>query len=502
MQDGSIASRYSKLDGQRTAYLTRARTAATLTIPAIFPPQGANGNTDLRTPAQGLGAKLVNTLTAKLLLALLPPNQPFFRLTIDETDLENVSEDSYGELEQKLSDTERMAVRRLDQKAFRPVLEEALRQLIIAGNGLLYIGKDNAKFYRLDKYVVRRDGMGNIRETIICEPITIDDVPRHIKDQVEDARQEGSEEKERYKLYTHITRNGNHWVVQQEINGILDPQSRSTYPLKRLPWVALRMLRTDGDDYGRSYVEQYIGDLKSHEALTKAINEGTTAAARILFMRDPNSTVKLKDLTNAPNGGFVNGRREDIQTLQFEKQADFNTARQRLAEIREELASAFLMNSSITRQAERVTAAEIRMMAQELETVLGGVYSLLGVEFQLPATELLLAELQREKLMPSFPDGVMKPQVLTGIAALGRTQELDKLRLFLEYLEPFGPENMQKAIHPPEYATRVAAALQIETEGLVLTQRERDEEQMEQNSKELMQMVGPQAMDMMKGAPK
>ncbi|WP_265102931.1 portal protein, partial [Acinetobacter baumannii] len=44
----------------------------------------------------------------------------------------------------------------------------------------------------------------------------------------------------------------------------------------------------------------------------------------------------------------------------------------------------FLLSSSIVRDAERVTAEEIRMQANELETSLGGVYSRLAVDFQKP----------------------------------------------------------------------------------------------------------------------
>ena len=44
----------------------------------------------------------------------------------------------------------------------------------------------------------------------------------------------------------------------------------------------------------------------------------------------------------------------------------------------------FLPGAIEVRDAERVTAEEIRMQAQELETSLGGVYSRLAIGFQLP----------------------------------------------------------------------------------------------------------------------
>lgn len=496
MQDGIIQKRYTKLSTYREAFVRRARAAASVTIPSLFPPEGTDGQSDLRTPSQSFGARAVNSLSAKIVLTLLPPNQPFFRTTIDESDLPSgVTEETHGEIETKLSQIETLASKELDLKQIRPVAEEAIHQLLVAGNGLVFVGDERVKFYRLDKYVVVRDGMGLVREMIIEEPITLDDVPRHIRSQIEQTNVSmPSQDKDKIRLYTSIKRNGNHWILEQEINGIPDPKARSTYPLQRLPYIPLRMIRTDGENYGRSYVEAYIGDLKSYEVLAQALNEGTVAMARLIFMRNPNSTVKFQDLVDAPNGGVVDGNRDDVSVLQMEKQADFNQARQRMAEIVEGLSAAFLMNSSLTRQAERVTATEIRALAQELETVLGGVYALLASEFQLPLVEVLLAQLQREGKMPEFPDGVMKPQILTGIAALGRTQELDKLRILLEYLAPLGPEVVAENMEVDEYIKRVTAALSIDPDGLIPTAEAKAQRQQAKQLEQLAATLGPQAM--------
>lgn len=499
MQDGALSSRFSKLDGQRTAYINRAITSASVTIPSLFPPLGHNGNADLRSPAQSLGAKAINTLGAKLLLALLPPNQPFFRLTVDEDDLGDIEESTKGEVDEVLSAIERLVQGEVEQKHARPVLHEAIKQLLIAGNCLLYVGKENMKMYRLDKYVVKRNGMGEVIEMLIQEPIDRADIPKHIQSQLTALGED--DPNKTVKMHTSIKLHGNHWVAIQEINGILDPRSRTTFPKDKCPYLPLRMIRVDGEDYGRSYVEEYIGDLKSLEVLAKALNEGTAAAARVLFLVRTNGTTKPTVLTSAQNGGFVAGNPDDVSVLQLEKQADFNQARQRMAEIKEDLSAAFLMNSSLTRNAERVTATEIRAMAQELETVLGGVYALLSVELQLPIVQLILGHLQRERKLPQMPEGMLKPQVLTGVAALGRSQELDKLRLFIEYLSQLGPEAVAQSIEVAELAKRVAAALSIDTEGLIPTPETLDARNREAQAKEMMQLLGPEALKMASGQP-
>ncbi len=497
---GTIASRYKKLEGDRSAYVNRARACASVTIPSLFPLDDRTKGEDFQVPSQSLGAKLVNTLSAKLLLALLPPNNPFARLTVDDEDLGNdLDEETVGEVEEVLSKTEREVLRQTERNHLRPVLHETVKQLVVAGNGLLRVFDDSYKLYKLNSYVVKRDGSGKVREIILEEPLDSDSVPKHIQPSIEGFDQKTEKQKEEWKVYTQIKRNGSHWVVNQEMFGILDPKARSTFPLNKLPYVPLRMIRVDGEDYGRSYVEEYIGDIKTVDVLSQALREASVAAARIIYLVRQGSTTKPKVLREAPNGGFVAGREEDVSVLQLQKQADFAVARQHMVEIKEELSAAFLMNSSLTRNAERVTATEIRAMAQELEVVLGGVYSLLATEMQLPLVHVTLSQLQKAKRLPQLPDGVLKPQIMTGIAALGRTQELDKVRLLLEYLAPLGPETIAQNINVAEYIARVAANLQIDPEGLVPTKEERQSREQQMQMQQMMQQLGPEILKQSQG---
>ena len=184
------------------------------------------------------------------------------------------------------------------------------------------------------------------------------------------------------------------------------------------------------------YVEEYIGDLRSLEALTRAIVEGSAASSKVLFLVRPNGTTKQATLAQAPNGAIVQGDANDVTTLQVQKYNDFRVAQETALRITERLQFAFLLNSAVQRNAERVTAEEVRYMAQELETALGGVYSILSQEFQLPLVKLLLARLERTGKMPKMPKDAVKPQIVTGIEALGRGQDLNKLSQFLQMLQP------------------------------------------------------------------
>ena len=75
-------SRYNSLSERREHFLERGRECSELTIPTLIPENSFTPTQDFYSPFQSVGSRGVNNLASKLLLLLLPPNQPFFRLAI------------------------------------------------------------------------------------------------------------------------------------------------------------------------------------------------------------------------------------------------------------------------------------------------------------------------------------------------------------------------------------------------------------------------------------
>ena len=50
----------------------------------LFPKETDTSSTKYDTPYQSVGARGVNNLVAKLMLALFPPNAPFFRFALGD----------------------------------------------------------------------------------------------------------------------------------------------------------------------------------------------------------------------------------------------------------------------------------------------------------------------------------------------------------------------------------------------------------------------------------
>ena len=81
---------YTKMETQRFSYLERARDCSRLTLPTVVPDEGHGPTQKFTTPYQGVGARGVNNLASSLLLSLLPPNAPYFRLVLDDHALKQI----------------------------------------------------------------------------------------------------------------------------------------------------------------------------------------------------------------------------------------------------------------------------------------------------------------------------------------------------------------------------------------------------------------------------
>ncbi len=501
-------SRYDELASLRDPFLVRARACAELTIPHLMPPEGHNGNSQLKTPHQSVGARGVNNLAVRILLALLPPNSPFFKMQLDDFTLSELAkrDDARSDFEEALSAIERAVQGEVETSAIRVPAFEMAKQLLNSGSVLLHFPKKGGmRVFKMDTFVVKRDPFGNPLEIIVKESVSPLVLPENVRKMVEaiEKNDNSGDPNRNVDLYTYIQRRPDKWTVWQEVKGKRIGDSFGTYPLDRCPWFALRFIRIDGEDYGRSYVEQYLGDLKSLEGLTQSIVEGSAAAAKVLFLIKPNSTTRARTLAQAPNGAIREGNADDVKTLQMEKFNDFRVAFDTITRIEQRLEFAFMLTSAIRRSGERVTAEEIRRVASDLEVALGGVYALLSQEFQLPLVNLLMSRMQAERRLPKLPKDKIKPTIVTGLEALGRGNDNERLTGFMNDMAPFA-EQLKGRIKIANLAKRVAASRQIDVKDLFMSDEEYKAEQQQMMQQQLLSQVAPNIVNqggaLLKGA--
>lgn len=495
-------SRYWNLRTEREQFVSRSRKVAALTIPSQFigDYDDSNGNTqsdrgELPDPYQSVGARGVRNLSSRFQMTLLPTNEPFFKYSLTEDVIQQAVEESggaitRGNVEQAASKLNRTIHSLLEETNLRVESPEIFTSLVIDGNPLIYVGKD-LKFYtyRLDQFVMKRDRAGRIAELIVRETFLKETLPDFMQTYLSEV--ENTQEKVDCKsidIYTVVTLGMNgKYSSHQEMEDKIIEESKTEYPKGILPWIAPRIIKLAGEHYGRSYMEETLGDLRSLEGLSKALVEMSAASSRIIFLVSPQSTTSVRELGKTPNGGFIIGNPNDINPLQAKLQGDFQVVGLQATAIEQRLSQSFLLASSIQRNAERVTAEEIRLMSNELDNALGGLYSVLAAEFQKPLIEAFQWRLKQTGVI-TVPDA-FKTSIVTGSAALGRGQDINKLNGFISNIAQLAQAvpGLNNFIKPQELINRLAAAHGIDENNLLKSPEDIAEEQQAQQMQEQLQ---------------
>ena len=478
--------KFSKLDADRSAVIDRARECSKLTIPSVVTDDGHTETDDIDTPYQAVGSRLVHNLSSKLLLALLPPNTSFFRLIPDAAVVELVNQqqpDGKVELEKNLVVLEQEMMKQIEREALRVPIFEAIKSLVIGGNALLYKTEKGLKSYKLANYVVSRDFSGNPVEIISKEAVTKDTLPQDIMDQL--LADKEFAEKTKVTIYTRAIRKEGAWYEFQEVEDIYLEGSDIVFKNDReLPFIPLRWTSINGESYGRGLVEQYLGDFRSLEALYQLLLEASSVMSRVLFGKRAGSVIDVDDINGAENGVCILGDLEqDITVLRVDKGADLQVPMNMVQDLTRRLEQAFLVASSAARESERTTATEIRYMAADLEKSLGGVYSILSLELQRPLAYLLL---QRTNVNVEALG--IELAIVTGVEALGRNVELDKIRQFNQLLQELGsPEIILSRLNVGTYINRIANSLGLDVTDLIKSDEQLQQEQEQAQQAQLMQ---------------
>jgi hypothetical protein len=462
-----------------------------------MPPEGHVEGSNLPEPFQSLGAKAVNNLSSKILIALFPPNTAFFKLGFDQITQARMEGEGLDitRIQKDLAVIEQTVVSQLEQTRLRAEMGMCIKHLLITGNYVIDTTPNlGFRGFGLNHFAVNRDPEGAVLELVIREevsPLTLDDETKNACFNEQEKREFSANPDEDIEVFTVQYRDGNQVKVRQEINNKVVPGSEGSYPLDAPRFVALRWSSITDEDYGRGMVDEYYGDILALDSLSRDLLLASSAAAKVIFTVDPNSILTPHKIASAKSGDVLKGNSEEVGTVSVDKMQDFQIVLERLRDIQRDLSEAFLMNTSVQRDAERVTAEEIRFMAQELEDALGGVYSVLAQELQVPLLRRILKLLARQKLIPDLPSDVQL-SITTGLEALGRGHEVQKLMQFFgAAAQIIPPEQLVMRIKTQDVLNIFGSAFGLDTESILLTEEEVQAQQQQAMAAQAMQQAAP-----------
>jgi len=174
---------------------------------------------------------------------------------------------------------------------------------------------------------------------------------------------------------------------------------------------------------------------------------------------DPASTLDPVELNNSARGSYHQGREGDITTPDNKRNLEIEALDGIIKSLERELAQAFLLNSASVRDAERVTAEEIRFLALELESAFGGLYSRLALEWQQVEAEYAVSQINFKTELGDSRLATFEVIVTTGLESLSREGQLAALRGALSDLQMLEtvPEDIRAAINPQKFASFIFA---------------------------------------------
>ena len=451
---------YTKFSMKRSDYEDRAEAISAVSLPYLMREEGDNGSSSYRdNVAQSFNGRLINTLTAKMGMSLLPPSTSSFRLEPDAEALVELTQgdpDAQAAIYAMLSNVTSRINKEIEAQQIRDTLFDMIRQLIAVGPVVME-KKDKGRgimLHTLRNIAVDLDSTGEARGICIVEKIK--DLPQGIELVESKMKPDGEE----YELYTLVKRDSTtgKWTMTQSIDGDIVGEAK-TYSDERNPFQYVGWTWVSGDSYHRPYAEDYLPDMEQYNALSNLLTKGSIVAAKVLiFVDEKGNRTRKSDVANSEHGDVVNGRADDVTAFQLQKNFDFQVPMERLNDIGKNLSLAFLMNESVTRDAERVTAEEIRFMAQELETSsLSGVYSKLSKKVSKWIVQKIMQEL-------GITFQGIDVNVVTGLDALGRSQEARKLDAYIGRMANLG---LMDYVDESELIQRYASFDGIDTTNLI-----------------------------------
>lgn len=327
------------------------------TIPTVFPAEEYDSGVELQNDYQSVGASAVTNLANKIMMALFQPTRPFFRMNLsDEQSAELMSEGmKEAEINAALAKAEREAMHELNKMRARPVLTDVIQNLIVTGNCLLRIpnGEGEVQRYTLRNYKVERDLSGRVKRIIIKETKAVSSMDEQLAAKCKEHNYRMEDE---VSIYTGITRKEDgKWMVFQELEDVAYVHKKiGIYNDDNLPWLVLTWNLAQGHNYGTGLVENYAGDFHTLSTLAAAIIDYTVIATDLKYLVDPAGTLDVAAANSAPSGAYIHGREEDVSILSPDVAQVTDFLMNQFSSVERRIGAAFLLNSAVTRDAERV----------------------------------------------------------------------------------------------------------------------------------------------------
>lgn len=486
LNDGYVQMRWEVLNGLKSALITRSHQYADWTMPRILPRDGEDESSERSYDYQSVGAGAVNTMSNKLGLTMFTPWRPIYKLSLTDDEKVMLKGEGFSEsgIQEALTKAEIGGKEWMERVALRPTFTEVAKHCLIVGNALMRFPETAdgvSSMLGIKHYCVNRDHDGTVRELIIQEETSFQALKEESKTALNHARSNMQKEDITagvIKLYTYVylVPHTSTYAVYQALDCWTDPSSATEYDKSVLPFYPAVWNLASGDDYGTGLVEDYANDFHGLSGMYASINTLVAVLADIKFVVDVNAGVDIDRLNNGMPGEYVAGRTASGVSASTKGIAvPFDLFQYTCDKYEKRINTAFMMYSGVVRDAERVTAEEIRTMSQELEAQHGATWTQFSNGLQMVASKIAMK-------YTGFAGGEVEPTIVTGLDALSRSTENNNLRMWLSDMAGLEnvPESMRAKLKEDNIASKLAQGYGIVSTDYVKSEQEQQADQEQQ----------------------
>lgn len=455
---------------ERSTFLQDFERYAGWTIPALFPREGAFGE-EVQVDYQSFGAQALNNITNKIVTTLFHPTRPFFRAKAPEQYLAQYQGD-VTQLDRQLTALEKKCMEQFAVRDGRTAMTNLVMQLICTGNGLLHMmPNDKYRVFSYRDYDASFDTLGNLAHCIVREWTVVNLLSN---EHAAICMENGLHPDDKVQVFTGVRRIAQgYYVVWQELEHFAVLGNYGVYSEDSCPWKPQRLMTMPNRQAGIGLVEQYAGDFHKLSKLGLADLDILAIITDVKTLVKPGGRTKIQDLNNSVPGQYIQGEEGDLTSHMHDMRNQSDFVDKKTQEIIRRLSQVFLLNSNVIRDAERVTAEEVRYIAQELDQVHGGLYSMLARTLQRPIAKDLMSSIN--SLFRHF-----QPLIVTGLESLSRMSELDSYRGFINDITLFGnalagPQGAW--INLEKITTKFASGWGIDPTDVMFTPEEKEAEE-------------------------
>lgn len=443
------------------------------------------GSTDL----PGSAVENFNSVLQKI---LFPVNRPFFAFDIPQQAQVNSGLDETN-IQTTLDTSVLGMMDLLKQKGIYSVLPKIFENTTIVGNALLFMGykkSDKATFISPADFVWRRTASDECKEIIIREVIALEDLPKDLqevlkkegyvaKDYSSDVNSNAYEMRAVQK-YTHVkftekSQEITEYVEHFKVGNTFVKSRKEPIFIPIAPNVPVKT------QYGVGKVQNSISSILQVRGATLGYSKLNSLIANLKFEVAYNAVNSIKQIKKAKSTDYVPVPEKGSISLMNFGTVNTSSLDASLEFAKQEIARKFLMQSLATRNAERVTAEEIRRLSEELTSVHSDLLQAFADQLQQPLVEYALYHLELttqegDKVKDALES--LDVKIITGTSAIDKVSESDNLVAMLNEAAYLGqlPENITLYLKVNNILQRFAQARGIPSKEVIKSDEEVQQE--------------------------